>query len=162
MGSGTFVVFAVADLTCALAREEVRRILPLPALDRPPGAPSLLEGILDLAGVAVAVLRLDRLFGLPDSPPDPYQHLVLLTEAEPPLALLVDRVVDVVRLPQAGWIELDEAETFNGCVTGRLTLGERSVSLVDVRRLLILRERQLLAEFQAMQQRRLEELRATT
>ncbi len=159
MGKSTYIVFGVGNVPCALAREAVRRVLPLPALGRPPGLPAAVEGILDLAGAAVPVLRLDRLFGLPSPPTHAYRHLILLADSQPPLALLVDQATSVLSVPAERVLPLQKSETFNGCVVGHIATDEAPVHVLSAERLLDKRERQALAEFQAMQQRRLDEMR---
>ncbi len=153
----TCVIFAVGGLTCALAREEVRRILPLPALARPPGCPPMVEGILNLAGAAVPVVRLDRLFGLPAGTLHAYQHLLLL-EGAPALALLVERASAVVTVPAGRLAPVGEGETYNGCVVGQVVVDGVPIPLLSGARLLEERERQALAAFRAMHETRLEGL----
>lgn len=159
MTRGTYLVFDVAGRRCALAREHVRRILPLPMLGRPPGLPAAVEGILDLAGSAIPVIRLDRLFGLTPAPLHAYQHLILLAHGPPTLALLADRATGVVTVADAAVVPLPDGETFNGCATGHLASDGGPIHLLSVERLLTRREHDALAEFQAAEQRRLEELR---
>jgi purine-binding chemotaxis protein CheW len=158
MSKQTQVVFEVAGVWCSLAREDVRRILPLPAVNRPPGLPKAMEGLIDLAGTAVPVLRLDRLFELPESPPDIYQHLIQCSEERPPLALMVDRVTDVVTIRSDMIAPLAEGESFNACVLGQFALGDRRIHVLSCSRLLDERERQMLAEFHAVLHRRHERL----
>jgi len=159
MTKSTYVVFEVAGRSCALAREHVRRILLLPMLGRPPGLPSAVEGIIDVAGMAVPVIRLDRLFDLPQKPLHAYQHLILLAGAPPALALLADRATGVVSVADGAAVPLPEAETFNGCVTAQLSSERGPIFVLSVDRLLTHRERDALADFQAMERRRLNELR---
>jgi len=160
MDMAVWIVFIVGEETLALRQEDVRRVLPLPALGRPPGLPQIVEGILDLAGVAIPVVRLDRLFGFPAPPLHPYQHLLLLSSANPPLALLVDRVTDVLRDMGPRITHLGPGETFNDCVVGQLAHGTKSVHLLSAERLLNEHERQALADFQRMEKRRLDEMRS--
>lgn len=160
MVGGTFAVFRVSTLWCSLDQRFVRRILPLPALDQPPGLPEAIGGTFDLAGMAVPVLRLDRLFGLTPSPPSIYQPLILCRGEDAPLALLVDRVSHVLPTPADRITRLSGGETLNGCVVGRFQLGPVSVHVLDGERLLDQRERRTLADFQAAQQRRYDSLEA--
>ena len=100
MVGGTCIVFSVASVWCSLDQRFVRRILPLPLLDQPPELPAAIEGTFSLLGAAVPVLRLDRLFGLTPSPASIYHHLILCRRDGPPLALLVDRVSQVLAVPE--------------------------------------------------------------
>lgn len=160
MDLAVWVVFTVGEETLALRQEDVRRVLPLPALGRPPGLPQIVEGILDLAGVAIPVVRLDRLFGFPPAPLHPYQHLLLLSSVNPPLALLVDRVTEVLRDLGPRITHLGPGETFNDCAVGQFAHGSGSVHLLLAERLLNEHERQALADFQRMEKRRLDEMRS--
>jgi chemotaxis signal transduction protein len=51
------VVFHLSGQLAAIRLENVDRIAPMAQLARPPGLPSPLEGILNLAGTAMPVLR---------------------------------------------------------------------------------------------------------
>lgn len=159
MGETAYLVFKIAYVTCALAREHVGRVLLLPALGRPPGLPSAVEGILDLAGTAIPVLRLDRLFDLPLVPSHAYQHLILLSGGAPPLALLVDRATDVLVARAQRVASLESEETFNGCVVGHIATDSAPIHVLSAERILDRRERRALVDFQAMQQRRIDEMR---
>ena len=77
MVRGNYLVFHVGQCLCALPCGQVGRILLLPALDRPPNLPAAIEGVLNHAGTAIPVVRLDRLFGLPCMPQHAYQHVVV-------------------------------------------------------------------------------------
>jgi purine-binding chemotaxis protein CheW len=72
------LVFHLGGALAALPLENVERILPMAELAHPPGLPSMLEGFLNLAGIVVPVLRLDRLLQLPVQPPGLYSMLILL------------------------------------------------------------------------------------
>lgn len=161
MSDNAYLVFRIAHVFCALRRECVDRILLLPALGRPPGLPPMVEGILDLAGTAIPVLRLDRLFDLPLSPLHAYQHLILLSDSTPPLALLVDQATNVLNEPAQRVTPIEHGETFNGCVVGHIASDSGPVHVLSAERILDKRERRALADFQAMQQRRLEEMQET-
>src|SRR4051812_6590060 len=63
------VVFHLAGQAYALELGAVQEIVLMAALSRPPGLPSMLEGFLNLAGTAIPVVRLDRLFRLPEQMP---------------------------------------------------------------------------------------------
>ncbi len=153
-----WLLFTIAHLRCALRHDDVREVVALPALDRPPATPRAVAGILNLAGTAVPVVRLDRLLNLPDSPPGAYQSVILLRQADPPLGLLVDRATDVATFPDEAAIPVDGDQSFNGCVTAQASHDGSTVHLLSATRLLEVRERQVLAEFQALQQHRLDEL----
>src|SRR5262249_23324974 len=83
---------AVADV-----REIVRAVPPVPL----PGAPPLVEGVINIRGSVVPVLDLRRSFGLPARPLEHTDHLVIVRTAGRLVALRVDRALDLVRVAPA-------------------------------------------------------------
>ncbi|MBB5694619.1 chemotaxis protein CheW [Muricoccus pecuniae] len=142
-GAGALVLFTLGSTDCALPRESVRALLPLPRLDAPPGLPAPLAGFLNLGGAAVPVLDLARLLGLEPGEPHPYRHLILLDRAGGPLALLVDRVAEV--LPAGLPLRAVEREaSLGGVVTGMVEAEGRPVHRLDPDRLLLAQESAIL------------------
>ncbi len=163
MASLQIIVFDVCGTACALHRSAVREFLPLPRLWRPPALPRPVAGFFNLAGDAVPVLRLDVLFGLhkdEDAPEaDLYRHLILIGTGgnAGPVALLVDRVLDVATVNAMQISDVRQAETLNGCVEAEVTWGDRLVHLLSAERILLAEEQQALAELGRQAQSRLDE-----
>lgn len=151
-----YLAFRLPGVVCALPFTSLREVVPMALLSRPPGMPSLLEGLLNLGGVAVPVVRLDRLFGLPPFTVGRYSPLLILRHCEDRLALLAEAVVGVIRVSPAQVRPRPVgAVCFNDCVEGEITAGETTVHLLDADRLLLDKERQCLAELQSAEQQRL-------
>jgi purine-binding chemotaxis protein CheW len=123
-------------------------------LARSPALPAALAGFLNLGGTAVAVLRLDRLFGLPDSAPGLYTPLILLRDADPPVALAVERVNRIARLGPGAVRPVRPDDSFNGAVVGTATLDDQLLLVLSAERLLLDKEQQILAEYQDREQQR--------
>jgi purine-binding chemotaxis protein CheW len=152
------VVFDLAGHTAALPIENVYRIAPMARLARPPGLPSLLEGILNVAGTAVPVLRLDRLFHLPLQPLGLYSMLIIVNGISAGrVAMLVDRVNEVLTVPENALLPIGKEDSFNACAEAAVSARGRVFHLLSPTRLLLQRECEALAEFQATAQRRLQE-----
>ena len=156
-----FVVFRLGKKECTLPVSDVSEFVALPALARPPGLPSLLAGFLNLEGSAIPVIRLDRLFDLPERDPDPYTPLIVLKTGDWSMALLVDRITDIVTVAPDSMLSVQESQTFNDCAIGEIIVGGRAISVLSSERLLLEKERQSVAEFQAIEQRRLTEIERT-
>jgi purine-binding chemotaxis protein CheW len=75
-------------------REIVRAVCPVPL----PGAPALVEGVINLRGRVVPVLDLRRNFRLPPRPIEHTDHLVIARAAGRLVALRVDRALDLARV----------------------------------------------------------------
>jgi purine-binding chemotaxis protein CheW len=153
-----FVVFQLGPEKCALPVSDVREIVALPAIARLPGLPPLIAGFMNLEGTAIPVVRLDHLFSLPEHDPDVYTPLIVMKVGSPAVALLVDRITDVVTVPRDVILPVQVAHTFNDCVIGEFSVSGETVGLLSAARLLIEKERRSIAEFQAVEQRRLREL----
>ncbi|ACA14812.1 CheW protein [Methylobacterium sp. 4-46] len=158
-GAAAFLVVDVAGTGCAVRREAVREVLPLPRLWRPPGVPAALAGFFSLGGAAVPVLDLAVLFGLAGASagrPMLYRHLLLVGEAAP-LALLVDRVDDLVSVEPEAVTPLPQGTALNGCVAGELRCGGRLLHELAVSRILLAEERARLDAQTRLAQERLAE-----
>jgi purine-binding chemotaxis protein CheW len=157
-----FVIFAVASMVCALAAGAVREVLPRPHLGHPPGLPAPLVGFLDLGRQAVPVLSLHRLFRLPaaeGSLADTfYQHLVIIEGMLPdqPVALLVDRVLNVARLPRTEIRPVAASNSVNGCVEAEIEQDGRLIHLLSASRLLLAEEQARLADISRAARERVE------
>lgn len=151
------IVFSVAGQAYALALKEVREIVPLPLLARSPGLPSVLAGFLNLAGSAIPVVRLDRLFGLPPQPFGLYTPLLILANDDYRAALLVEKVNEIAFVAPEAIVPVRENHALNDCAEGVTTLHNRMVILLSAERLLLEKEQQCLAELQALEQKRLDD-----
>ncbi|HWF48065.1 MAG TPA: chemotaxis protein CheW [Bryobacteraceae bacterium] len=153
------VVFSLGEKLGALPLESVEKIAPMADLARPPGLPTPLEGILNFAGVAVPVLRLDRLLQLPERRPGLYSMLVLLNGArlDDRVALLVDRVVDIFYVPNHAMLPVREGDSFNSCVEATVTMRGQTLHVLSPDRILLERELESLSAFRTIEQRRLDD-----
>lgn len=131
----------------------VRRVVPLPLLEQPVGAPSFVEGFFDFGGVPVAALRLDRLLNLGDETLGIYSPLMILRGEDPPVALHVTRVTAILKLTDVQPIGRDE--TFNACIVGRLSDRGETVYVLSAEEILLAEERATIAAHRAIHQRRL-------
>jgi len=107
------LIFDVADATFALSLDVVREVLPLPALSRPPGLPSLIEGFFNLRGQAVAVLRLDRILAREGPKPAFYAPVILLQARGGLITLLVDQVRGIAEVEATALRAISKHDTFN-------------------------------------------------
>ncbi len=152
------VVLRLSNRFAALYREDVERITPMAELACPPGLPPALEGILNLGGAAIPVMRLDRLFGLPPQRVGLYSMLVILrTPGEARIAVLVDRVSEVVIAPDNEILPTSQEDSFNGCAEAVVVIRDEIVHILSLNRMLLAKEREALSQFQAMAERRLQD-----
>lgn len=152
------LVFEVAGQLYALPLADIREVVPMARLAATPCRPAVLDGFLNLGGVAVAVVALGRLFGLTDSPPGSHTPLLVLRHATPPVALRVYRVSHILRPADGEVVPVRDDHSFNGCVRGVAAADGRTVLFLAADLLLLDKEQQVLAEFQDREQQRLRAL----
>jgi len=159
MTYGHLVIFDIGGVACALPREEVRALVPVPHLWRPPSAPPIIAGMANIDGHAVPVIRLDVALGLtPAALPggDLYRHLILMDHLLPAgsAALLVDRVLDVSPAPvEAG--RPDPGLSLNGCVEAEFEGNGTLIHLLAAERLLFAVEQEGISTLSRMAEERM-------
>ena len=139
--STAYLILDVAGTACALPREAVAEVLPLPELQAAPASGGWLLGLVNLGGRPVPVLDCAALLGLrtEGTTAGLYAHLVLARDRS--LAWLVDRVADLATVPPEAHRPADPQASLNGCVAAGLALGESLVPALDPDRLLTQAER---------------------
>jgi purine-binding chemotaxis protein CheW len=157
---GRLLVFHLVGQQFAVALNRVQEIVPMARLSRPPGLPSIVEGFLNLGGSAVSVLRLDRLFNLDEYELGLYSTLVILRTSGIPIAWLVDAVNEIVADGAESRMPVSAQQSFNGCAEAGVSVNGRMIHVLSPERILLEKERQTLAQFQALEQRRLGNLEA--
>ncbi len=150
------LVFHLGGQLAAIPLAEVESIAPMAHLERPPGLPSAMEGILNLAGSAVPVWRLDRLFQLPEQPPGLYSMLILLKRiADCRTAMLVSRASEILSVPESALLPVGAKDSFNACAEAEVSVKGGTIHLLSPARILLRQEQDALTTFQTMAQRRL-------
>jgi purine-binding chemotaxis protein CheW len=111
-GSLEFLIVEVGGHRYGLPAAGVQEVLrAVPAVPLP-GAPVVVEGVINVRGNVVPVLDARRRFGLPSRPLEHTDHLVIVRAAGRPAALRVDRALDLVRLAE------DDLEDLRGAASG--------------------------------------------
>jgi purine-binding chemotaxis protein CheW len=152
------LVFHSSGLDCAFPLDTVREIVPMALLSSPPGMPCVLAGFLNLRGTAIPILRLDRLFSLPEQPPGLYTPLIILRGADRPLGVLVGAVRQIVSATRESFLPLPERHILHDCATATVEVNGNVVHLLSAERIVVENERRLLADFQVAAQERLHRL----
>lgn len=89
----------VGGVRCGFAATDVVAVHHAARPQLLPGAPPIVEGVLNIRGQIVPVLDLRRRLGLPYEPVRAHQHLVVLRDDQRQLAVRVDRAEGVETSP---------------------------------------------------------------
>jgi len=108
--SARLLVFRVANIVAAVEATTVREILASQAATRIPGAPAAVEGLINVRGELVTLVRGHALLGLAEVP-GANPTLVLMRWGAVGVAVAVDEVVDLI---PAGEAELTSREELPG------------------------------------------------
>ena len=100
------LVFEVSGQRYGLPAGDVQELLRAVSIISLPGAPAVVEGIINLRGRIVPVLDVRHRFRLPARPLHPNDHFIVARAGERVVALHVDRALDLVRLEAA---DIEEA-----------------------------------------------------
>lgn len=92
------VVFRLAHQTYALPIEPIVRIIEMVTITPIPQLSNVVEGVINVRGVAVPVINLRRHFGLPDVAWGLRTPIILVQIGEQTFGLIVDEVIDVLSL----------------------------------------------------------------
>jgi purine-binding chemotaxis protein CheW len=150
-------VFRLAGNTFAIRLESVREIVPMAELSRPAMMPTLLEGLLNIGGTPIPVLRVASLLGLPQDSLELYTPLIVIRSQQRLMALLVQSVAGISSVSEARLSPLPASDSFNGCAEGQFMEQDATVCLLSLDRLLLEKEQRTVAEFQDIEARRLHE-----
>ncbi len=93
--------FYIADLFIGLDVLNVQEVLRPQELARVPLAPPNVEGLLNLRGHIVTAIDLRRRLGFPARAPDAEPMFMIVRTADGFVALLVDRVGDVIEVDES-------------------------------------------------------------
>ncbi len=144
------LIFHTSGLDCAFPLEAVREIVPMAMLSSPPGLPSGLAGFLDLRGTAIPIVRLDRLFDLPEQLPGLHTPMIVLHGVLGPIGILVESVRGIVAVPSARLLEIPEDRTFRGCATAALEVDGDPIHLLSPAALLAANEARMVADYSVL------------
>lgn len=113
-----------------------REFLRLPSVTPLPGAPAIIEGIINLRGEVVPVFNLCRRFRLPEGPPHPNNHLVVALTETRLVAFRVDRIIGFVDVANADLTPLETISPQMPHLSGVARLPEGMFAIHDLERFL--------------------------
>lgn len=155
------VIFRLSGQLFAIPVADVREVVPYAWLEQPPRMPGFVQGVLNLGGLAVPVLRLDKLLDTPPAVIGLDASILIMKGADSPLGLLVEHVEGVRSAAEFQFTAIDDGQSFQGCLAGQLhDPTGLAVHLLSWRAVLMAEEGRRLEHFQQSAQERLAELAA--
>jgi purine-binding chemotaxis protein CheW len=156
---GWSVIARIGDRRIAFPAADVRSIMPIPPLWRPPTAPRPVFGFLPIAGRVMPVLNGGVLLGIATADhASLYAHILILPGlGRDGAGLLVDRAEETEDIAAEAVLPIDPADTLNGCAIALADTRVGRVHLLSAARLLAKAEATALAELTDAAAQRLSE-----
>jgi len=95
-GQQGMMAFRLANQTYALPIKPIVRIIEMVTITPIPQLSSVVEGVINMHGVAIPVINLRRHFGLPDAAWGLRTPIIIVQIGEQTFGLIVDEVIDVL------------------------------------------------------------------
>lgn len=114
------VTFLLGDERCALDVRAVRGVRSVDAITRVPATPPFYRGVVNVRGKIISALDLQVFFNAGGTPLNP-RELLIVESNNLTLAILTDRVEDVVSIPRSQ-VESIEMRYALGVTRNRITL----------------------------------------
>ncbi len=142
------VAFQLGEETYGIDIAQVVEIIRMQTITQIPGAPGFVEGVINLRSRVIPVIDLRKRFGL-SFREDTKTTRIIVVEVHPhTVGMIVDAVEEVLRLetsniePPSPMVASVDAEYIRG--VGKL--GERLLVLLDLARVLVKEEKEVLGE----------------
>jgi purine-binding chemotaxis protein CheW len=143
------LVFAIERQKFGLYLDDVVEILPALEPTPLPKAPGIVEGAIDFRGTIVPVCNVRMRFGLPDRGISVSDHLIVAVARSRRIALRVDHVLKIGRLPLAAIADIESVTAGSAYFSGVTRIDDDLIFIHDLGRFLSEAEAASLAELEA-------------
>ncbi len=136
--SSQFVGFQIDDQEYAFRIEQIQEIVILDHVTRTPQVPEYCEGVSNLRGSIIPIIKLRRLCGLEHKPADGETRTIVVNVGDRTMGCTVDMVSQVIRIPEESIQPAPATVTADGAhyIVGFAKLDGRLVILLDINELL--------------------------
>lgn len=129
---GEVLVFEVGGRRYGLPASDVGELVRAVAIVPLPLAPAHLEGVINLRGHVIPVHDLRARLGLPAKAVEPSDGLILTRCRGSPVALRIDRAVDLIRVGAADVESTDGEASIRGGIVGVAKLSDGLAPILDL------------------------------
>lgn len=137
--SGQLVTFSLDNVEFGLDIDYVQEITQRTEITPVPGAPSFVQGVVNLRGMIIPVLDSRLRFHLQPQPPTARTRIIILNLGGQPTGLQVDTVAEVVKLEENFLIRETPplvAGVRSDYLAGMVTVGSRLITLIRLDKIL--------------------------
>jgi purine-binding chemotaxis protein CheW len=138
------LVFRLGTQRYAVLLDGVERVIPAVEVTSLPNAPSIVLGVIDIAGIIIPVLNLRRRFDLAEKEVGPADQFLIVRTGRQTVALVIDEAVGVTEHPTMGIVGADQIVPGVDQIEGLIKLSDGLVLLHDLEKLLSMEETRVL------------------
>jgi purine-binding chemotaxis protein CheW len=124
--------FAIDDQRFGISTDSVSEIVRAVAVTPLPGAPAVVQGVIDVRGAILPVFDLRQRFMLQSRPVKPEDQFILATTSTRRAALHVDHVIELVDIADESVSSLERQVQSNAPIAGVATLPDGLILIHDV------------------------------
>lgn len=140
------LVFRLDEQRYALPLATVERVIRAVEVTFLPNAPSVVMGVIDVAGRVLPVLNIRRRFRLPEREISPADQFVIAHTLRRPLALVIDEAQGMIECRESAVIDSTQIAPGLGRVQGVMKLEDGLVLIHDLEKFLFVEEARALDE----------------
>ena len=121
------ILFKMAQQYYLISADSVDEVIDAPSFTKVPLAPEWVEGLINLRGSVVTVIRLAKL--IPIMEPAYEKNILIMKKQEETKGVLVEEVIEVLDITEDD-IQLSNQETEHA--VGVVTFGEKVASVIQI------------------------------
>jgi purine-binding chemotaxis protein CheW len=125
------LIFVVAGMPCAVPLADVREVLLMAELSPSLSASENIQGLLNLSGEVIPVLKLNRILGLKDWEAGLYSHIILTQFQGRSFGFLSQGVNKILNVPREGLKPIPASESLNGRIQAVIQDGKDLISCLS-------------------------------
>ena len=129
------ILFKMAQQYYLISADSVDEVIDAPSFTKVPLAPEWVEGLINLRGSVVTVIRLAKL--IPIMEPAYEKNILIMKKQEETKGVLVEEVIEVLDITEED-IQLDNQETEHA--VGVVTIGEKVASVIQIDHMIFLKK----------------------
>jgi len=126
-----YLIFTVAEHPCAVLLSEVREVVLMAELSQSLVQADTIEGILNLGGEAIPVLKLNRILGLKDWSLGLYSHIIVAKSQDRSLGFLTQSAYKIASFASDDLTLFPTGSTWNGCVSALIREGKEFINILS-------------------------------
>ncbi|OIP33328.1 MAG: hypothetical protein AUK47_19270 [Deltaproteobacteria bacterium CG2_30_63_29] len=132
---GLLLLAQLGDLYIGFSAHDLQELVRMVSLSKALDPRPELQGFIDIRGQAVPVLDLRCLLGKGVQEADPEQVIVVLSEGDTRIAVVVDEVLDIYETTPDNYQHREELNLRRGFISGVALIEHKLVAVVDPKRL---------------------------